>query len=234
MKRILAKSMIALAGPAQVRASATTTIEHWGDYNGGCPGTDKHLSPVALSLPGKVVQVSSSNDAQYVLLANGSVYAWGQGCHGELGDGKTVNSFKTAVHVQLPTGVKIAYLPTDVMPYDSAFAVDTTGRVWGWGLNKGSEFCTGTATEYTTPTELPSTLSDVTTLASGDSHATYDAGGTIYSCGNNQYGELGDGSKRASGPQSRSRPSTAPTSRAWWPRSAASRPAATSTPGATT
>jgi hypothetical protein len=39
------------------------------------------------------------------------------------------------VRVQFPAGVKIASIPADVMPYDSAFAVDTTGRAWAWGDN---------------------------------------------------------------------------------------------------
>jgi alpha-tubulin suppressor-like RCC1 family protein len=196
----IAATVCGAAAPAtaQVRLAAKDAIEHWGDYNGACSNTDKQLSPVALSLPGKVVQVSSSNDAQYALLANGSVYAWGQGCHGELGDGKMLGAFKTAQKVQFPADVKIAYLPTDVMPYDSAFAVDTTGRVWGWGLDAGSEFCTGAATESDTPYELPQTLSGVTTLAGALNHATYDAGGTLYSCGGNNDGALGDGSKASS------------------------------------
>jgi alpha-tubulin suppressor-like RCC1 family protein len=178
-------------------AAASGTIEHWGAFAGDGDQTDKKLSPTALGIPGSITQVSSSNDAQYALLANGTVYAWGQGGDGELGDGNTVNSFTKAVRVTFPTGVKIAFLPTDVMPYDSAFAVDTTGHVWGWGLNAGSEFCGGAATPSTTPVELTS-LSGVTALAGAADHATYDAGGTLYSCGTNQYGELGDGRLRSS------------------------------------
>jgi alpha-tubulin suppressor-like RCC1 family protein len=55
----------------------------------------------------------------------------------------------------------------------------------------GGELCKGNTKEYTTPVKLP--FSDVTTLAGGANHATYDAHGTVYSCGDNKYGELGDG-----------------------------------------
>jgi alpha-tubulin suppressor-like RCC1 family protein len=184
--------------PAQASARPTArtlptsgTIEHWGMVAGDGDQLDRNLTPSALDIPGPIVQVSSSNDAQYALLANGTVYAWGQGGDGELGDGQKVDSFTRAVQVAFPAGVKIAFLPTDVMPYDSAFAVDTTGHVWGWGRNQGGEFCGGAATEYTTPVEL--SLTDVTALAGAADHATYDSGGTLYSCGTNQYGELGDG-----------------------------------------
>jgi alpha-tubulin suppressor-like RCC1 family protein len=88
--------------------------------------------------------------------------------------------------------VTIAYLPTDAMPYLSAFAVDTNGNVWAWGYNNAGEFCLDSTHRDLKPVELPFT--DVTALAGAGSHAVYDAGGTIYSCGNNEYGELGDGS----------------------------------------
>jgi alpha-tubulin suppressor-like RCC1 family protein len=194
---VTAQAVTAKAVTAQAVTASGGTIEHWGAFLGDGPKTDERLKPTKISpLPFPVVQVSSSNDAQYALLTNGTVYAWGQGGDGQLGDGDTVNSFTTAVQVQFPAGVKIAYLPTDVMPFNSAFAVDTTGHVWGWGLNGGSEFCLGSVKEYTTPVELP--LTDVTTLAGAADHATYDSDGTLYSCGTNQYGELGDGSTKSS------------------------------------
>ena len=189
-------TVIITGGQEPAQAAAGGKIEHWGAFIGDGDQIDKNLSPVAIDLPARVVQVSSSNDAQYALLDNGEVYAWGQGGDGELGDGNTVNSFTAPVQVQFPADVKIAFLPVDVMPYDSAFAVDTTGHVWAWGLNQGSEFCTGAATEATKPFEL--SFSGVTTLAGAADHATYDANGTLYSCGTNQYGELGNGSFKSS------------------------------------
>jgi alpha-tubulin suppressor-like RCC1 family protein len=147
-------------------------------------------------LPAPVAQVSSSNSTQYALLTNGTVYAWGLGTHGELGNGHLKNSFTTAVKVQFPAGVKIAFLPIDVMPYDTAFAVDTTGQAWGWGDNAGGELCLGNTAQYTTPVTLPFT--DVTTLDGGADHATYDNDGTLSSCGTNTYGELGNGNMTSS------------------------------------
>jgi alpha-tubulin suppressor-like RCC1 family protein len=143
-----------------------------------------------------VVQVGSSNSTQYALLANGSVWAWGQGTQGQLGDGATVNEFKTAVQVQFPPGVKIAFLATDAMPFDTALAVDTSGNAWGWGANNEGSLCLGNGNQQNVPVELP--LTDVTTLAGADGHAVYDSRGTVYSCGKNAYGVLGDGSSKNS------------------------------------
>jgi hypothetical protein len=88
--------------------------------------------------------------------------------------------------------VKIAWLPDDAMPYDSGLAVDTEGRVWGWGRNRGGEFCLGSAKSYTTPVRLP--FRHVTAAAGASNHAVYDANGTVYACGQNVAGDLGTGS----------------------------------------
>lgn len=168
-------------------------IEHWGAFFGGNPGfEDVHTSPVTVRLPGPVAQVGTSNSDEYALLTNGTVYAWGMGTQGELGNGTQVNSFETPVLVQFPRGVKIAYLATDAMPYDSALAVDTKGRAWAWGDNGGGEFCLGNRRMYDKPARLP--FSDVTTLAGANGHTLLDAHGTVYACGEGLRGDLGDGS----------------------------------------
>jgi alpha-tubulin suppressor-like RCC1 family protein len=181
--------LVIAAGAAQ--GSPGGTIEHWGDTGDG-----ELYAPVALSLPGPVAEVGSSNSTEYALLANGTLYAWGAGTDGQLGNGGTANSPERPVQVKFPAGVRIASIPADVMPANSAFAVDTTGDVWAWGSNASGSFCLGNKKEYTTPVRLP--FADVSALAGGGDHATYDAGGTLYSCGGNEYGQLGDGSKQPS------------------------------------
>jgi alpha-tubulin suppressor-like RCC1 family protein len=173
----------------------TSTIKHWGSFFGGTNGNfDTEQSPVAVTLPGTVAEVGSSNSTQYALLTDGSLYAWGLGTQGQLGDGHPENSFTRPVRVRFPAGVKIASIPADVMPYDTALAVDTRGHVWGWGHNGGGELCLGNTRAYATPVRLP--LSHVTVLAGASNHAVYDAGGTVYACGINSAGDLGDGSTR--------------------------------------
>ena len=79
------------------------------------------------------------------------------------------------------------------MPYDTGLAVNTRGNVWGWGDNGGGELCLGNTTEYAAPVELP--LAGVTALAGASNHALYDARGTVYACGQNVDGDLGDGTR---------------------------------------
>jgi len=175
----------------------TTTAEHWGSFFGAVSGNfDTQASPIAVSLPGAVSAVATSNSTQYALLADGQLYAWGLGNVGQLGDGARTNSFTRPVRVQFPAGVRIAKIPTDVMPFDAGLAVDTMGRVWGWGRNGGGDLCLGNTRVYTRPVELP--FAQVTAVAGASNHALYDAGGTVFACGQNVAGDLGDGGRRSS------------------------------------
>jgi alpha-tubulin suppressor-like RCC1 family protein len=182
---------------APIASAGTSVVEHWGVFFGDVPGFfDEQDAPTTVSMPGKVVQIGTSNAADYALLSDGSVWAWGMDTQGELGNGTDINSFEAPVRVDFPKGTKIAFLATDAMPYDSGLAVDTTGHAWAWGDNSDGEFCLGNRKDYFTPVELP--LTGVTMLAGADAHALYVSHGTVFMCGDNLDGDLGDGSANAS------------------------------------
>jgi alpha-tubulin suppressor-like RCC1 family protein len=167
-----------------------TSVDHWGAYFGG-DTSDQLDSVTPVSLPSDVEQVASSNSDNYALLKNGTVMAWGLGSDGELGDGGTSDSLTTPVEVHFPAGVIIKSLPTDTMPFDTGLAVDTHGNVWGWGEDATYQLCSAT-TDILTPVEL--SIKNVSVLAGAGGHATYDSNGSLYSCGVNQDGDLGNGS----------------------------------------
>ena len=180
-------------------AAPSSTVRHWGTFFGGAntlKPEDMTTSPAPVSLPGSVAEVATSNSSEYALLTNGSVYAWGLGNAGQLGDGATKNSFTKPVRVRFPAGVKIASLPIDVMPFDTGLAVDTKGHVWGWGDNQGGELCLGNHKQHLIPVRLP--FSHVTAVAGAFDHALYDSRGRVWACGLNSLGELGDGSTKPS------------------------------------
>jgi alpha-tubulin suppressor-like RCC1 family protein len=190
-----ALTLLVLTGsPASAQLAASGgRVAFWGSFAGS---TSRHLSPVTVTLPGRVTQVGTSNSTVYALLASGSVYAWGTGTRGQLGDGQDANSFVTPVRVRFPAGVRIASIVVNSGPWDTAFAIDTTGHVWGWGANGSGDMCLGNSAEHRTPVRLP--FAHVTAVAGAADHATYDAGGVLYSCGMGIYGELGDGSTATS------------------------------------
>ena len=194
----LGSSPAAKRSATAIDRESPSTLLHWGSYFGGRKGRifDIETLPVPVAVPGAVAEVGTSNSTEYALLTNGSLYAWGLGTHGQLGDGRRKSSFTRPVRVHFPAGVKVASIPTDVMPYDTGLAVDTQGNAWGWGQNGGGELCLGNKRLYRTPVELP--LHHVRTLAGASNHALYDAAGTVYACGQDLKGSLGDGRRHSS------------------------------------
>lgn len=150
-------------------------------------------APVA-GIPGTVVEVATSNSDSYALTATGSVWAWGAGSTGELGDGLTTTYASAPVRVLFPAGVRIVAL-ANPMPYDSALAIDANGNVWGWGLDVAHTLCLP-GTDVLLPTRLP--LTDVSLATGAGDHSLFDAGGHVYACGLGADGELGNGSTSGS------------------------------------
>jgi alpha-tubulin suppressor-like RCC1 family protein len=153
-------------------------------------------APQAIAgITGTIVQLTASNATSYVLTSDGTVWAWGLGSVGELGNGGTSPSYKTAMKVDFPADVTITQLATP-MPFDSGLARDSTGHVWAWGLDANSSMCLKSE-DILKPTEV-SGLSNVTALTGQGDHSSFDAGGTVVSCGDNNFGQLGDGTTTSS------------------------------------
>lgn len=98
--------------------------------------------------------------------------------------------------VQFPAGVVIASLPTDSMPDDTGLALSTTGVAYGWGRNDAGQLCQPTLT-VETPVAIPIS-GTVTALAGAGDHALYVTGGSVFACGANQFGDLGNGTNTPS------------------------------------
>lgn len=166
-------------------------------YRWGVVGNQGKIARLELSTPeevagitGNVVQIATSNSDGYALTSRGAVYGWGVNSYGELGDGKKSPYEARAVMVVFPAGVRIVSLP-DPMPFDAGLAIDSTGHVWGWGLNGDQDLCLPSLIE-SRPQRLP--LSGVTLATGARTHALFYSKGIVYACGSGDAGELGDAS----------------------------------------
>ncbi len=171
-------------------------------YTFGVAGTKgpvsqtEHETPTPIpGIVGIVVQIATSNSDTYALTSTGTVWAWGVGSYGELGDGSTPLYTRTAVKVDFPNGVTITSLPNP-MPFDGGLAIDSQGNAWGWGLNASNDLCLPGGTLVPKPEQIP--LSNVTLGTGARTHSLFDSGGTVYACGSGEYGELGNGSTASS------------------------------------
>ncbi len=188
MKTIAAALTLVVVLSVSTMASAQpSNVYMWGIVSTKCCAQYDAPTPVN-GIPNAVVQVVASNSDVYALDSTGAVWAWGQGSRGELGNGTLPEYTNRPARVELPTGVVITSLP-DPMPYDTGLAIDSHGNVWGWGLG-GKALCSS-ARDLTTPMELR--VTDVTLASGAGDHTLFDSNGTVYACGVNGYGDLGDG-----------------------------------------
>jgi alpha-tubulin suppressor-like RCC1 family protein len=171
------------------------TAQESGVYRWGVVGNQGKIAKLELDTPtlisgitGKVVQIATSNSDGYALTSVGQVYGWGVNSYGELGDGHVTPYQTKAVRVDFPADVKITSL-ANPMPFDAGIAIDSTGHVWGWGLNATNDLCLRDLI-YTRPTKL--LLSHVSLATGARTHALFDSNGLVYACGSGDAGELGN------------------------------------------
>ena len=167
------------------------TVWAWGRNNEGQLGdgtrTDQYLPVQVQGLSG-LLAIAAGEVHAVALTSAGTVWAWGFNLYGALGDGTTDSS---------PTPVQVTSLSAIVgiaaNGYHTA-AVMNDGSLWSWGNGIYGELGIGDRpTVFPTPAQALG-LTSVVGAAAGAHHtiALID-GGTLWACGFNIYGQLGDG-----------------------------------------
>ena len=113
---------------------------NWGYNAAGQLGngtTTNSAVPVPVALPAAVRQVfqggsGAKNGQTVAILANGSVWAWGDNDRGQLGIG-TRTSSDVPVRVDVPHGVTFVKVSSGGY---ASYAIDRSGRLWAWGDNR--------------------------------------------------------------------------------------------------
>ncbi|HZT12763.1 MAG TPA: hypothetical protein VFA29_08165 [Candidatus Baltobacteraceae bacterium] len=165
------------------------------------------LLAAACSAAGQTPQFAGLKNARTAKaqLSAGTVYAWGAGASGQIGGGATIDRDVPAKAGPV-TAVAIAGGGAH------SLLLDRSGGVWAWGWNAIGQLGLGTTTgpqrcPFSKPRTACSTvfarvpgLNAIAAVAAGDEHsAALAAGGTVWTWGNNQYGELGDGTVTTTG-----------------------------------
>ena len=78
---------------------------------------------------------------------------------------------------------------------DHSVAIRPDGTIWAWGFNGSGQLGDGTIRERTTPTKVWDFTSNWAAVVAGGNHSlAIKQDGTIWAWGENQYGQIGDGS----------------------------------------
>ena len=165
----------------------------WGDNTWGQLGdgtTTLRAAPVTvIGLQGTAVMVAGGLSHSCALTAAGAVQCWGYNAAGQLGDGSLVARSTPAVVSGLESGVA-------AIAAGGYFtcALTAGGAVVCWGDNFYGQIGDGTSTGRRTPTAVGGLSSGVTAIAAGSRHAcAAKTDGSIVCWGDNEYGQLGDG-----------------------------------------
>ncbi len=120
---------------------------------------------------------------------SGTVWTWGNNSYGQLGDGTRTDSSSPVQVSGLNGVIGVAG------GFWHTVALKSDGTVWTWGSNKYGQLGNGdeTDTDSSAPVEV-SGLSDAIAVAGGYWHTVaLKSDGTVWTWGNNFYGQLGDG-----------------------------------------
>jgi alpha-tubulin suppressor-like RCC1 family protein len=188
---------LALTSKGHVLAWGSNVDGQLGD--GTTTGSD---TPVRVKLPAgaQATGISAGENFGLARTAKGHVLAWGLNDNGQLGNASTANS-STPVRVGLPAGAVVTTMTTGG---NFALAGTSGGGLFAWGANNFGQFGNGTTTSSDTPVEVfilvrgPS-IGHLVSLAAGADHTlALFSSGALLAWGNNNVGELGNGTTTSS------------------------------------
>jgi len=189
-------SGVAFASSGYRHTCAVTTsggVKCWGwNENGqlGVGTTRRRYTPVdVVGLTSGIASISSGGRHICAVTTSGGVKCWGSNKNGQLGDGTTTNSYTPVDVVGLTSGV--ASVSSGNL---HTCAVTNSGGVKCWGSNYYSQLGDGSDISRYMPVDVVELTSGVDSVSSGNRHTcAVTTSGGVKCWGNNDYGQLGDG-----------------------------------------
>jgi YD repeat-containing protein len=179
----------AVAGGAyfSMALKSNGTVWTWGHGDEGELGngtTGRSSTPVQVSNLSNAIAIAplSGGSTAAALRGDGTVWTWGYGGDGELGNGTTGQINPTPVQVSNLGGV------TAIAGGSGRFlALKADGTVWTWPSTDRH------GNVIATPVQV-NNLASVVAIAAGGGHSlAVKSDGTVWAWGSNNYGQLGDG-----------------------------------------
>lgn len=180
----------------------------WGANLAGNLGdttTTDRSTPVATTvsgvLAGKTItslRTSSWAFHSLALTSDGKVYGWGENAGGQLGNGSTAAAVASPVAVDMSGALLGKTVVAVAAGAFHSLALTSDGLLFAWGKNTNGELGNNSTADSSVPTlvDMTGVLAGKTIvqIAAGQGcSAVLDSTGKVYAWGQNNYGQLGDG-----------------------------------------
>ncbi len=189
------------------------TVWTWGANNDGQLGindTDADNKSTAVRVKGaegegtlgNIIAISGGEDHSLALKSDGSVWAWGEDLHGQVGanDNKGADKFYPVQVVGPDAAGSLTEVSSIAAGDDHSLALKTDGTIWAWGDDKDGQLGDndGDGEDKLAPVQVKGSggngfLTDVVSIAAGEDHSlSLKSDGTVWAWGENDDGQLGD------------------------------------------
>jgi len=165
------------------------TLWAWGSNEYGQLGDGSNINrSTPVQILSDIISVSGGGGHTLALKNDGSVYAWGSNSSGKLGDNTTINKISPVIVNGLTNIIAIS------AGGDHSLALKNDSTVWAWGNNTSGQVGDGSSSyEVLTPVQVVG-LSNIIAISAGGGHSVaLKNDGTVWSWGENEKGQLGDG-----------------------------------------
>jgi len=165
----------------------------WGNNLGGKLGDNTIIgrsTPVVTFAGGaNWKQVSCGQDHTAAIKTDGTLWTWGDGGSGKLGDNTTTSRSTPVTTFAGGTNWKQVSCVGNL----GTRAIKTDGTLWVWGFNSAGHLGTNNTTQRNTPITTFAGGTNWKQVAGGGLHTTaIKTDGTLWTWGPNNFGQLGD------------------------------------------
>lgn len=185
--------------------TSTGQLFAFGDNAAGELGSTANLgphpTPALVSLPQPVVSAAAADFDSFAVTSAGQLYSWGNNQHGQLG-------YSTGLGTNNPTPTRVSLPPAaggvvQVAAGDShTLVLTSSGQVFAFGFNHYGELGNSTGnqgnSDYPVPTPVVLKGADgpAVQIAAGDEFSlALTSTGQLYTFGDDDHGQLGNGSE---------------------------------------
>ena len=156
----------------------------------GADTPDVVFPPRRIDMPGAVREVRVGSGNIVALLEDGTVWTWGTNQTGHAGTGDT--ALFTPIR-RVETLGSVRSVRSDFHnPVSPVFAIDSSGRLFGWGRNTTGLLGDGSRENRWEPVQIP--IENVIDVRNGADHTVaLTADGSVWTWGSNKSGQLGLG-----------------------------------------